>query len=63
MSESTKSWYKSKLIGVGLVTILLSVADAITRGLDWRQAVVLVIGGLVVVFRKYTSTALGSQKQ
>lgn len=50
-----KRWYESKLIWLGVLTVLGAVADGLAAGWGWRQLVVAGIGALIGVLRLATT--------
>jgi len=59
-AKQMKRWYESKLIWLGVLTVLGAVADGLAAGWGWRQLVVAGIGALIGVLRLATTKEITS---
>ena len=54
-----KSWYKSKTIWLGLLTIVTAAVSALTGGAGWHDAALAGIGAANIFLRTQTDKPVG----
>lgn len=58
MKDTTKKWYQSRMLWLGIATMIGAGVAASANGGTWKEAVIAAIGAAIIFLRADTSKSL-----
>lgn len=53
-----KNWYKSRIIWLGMLSVVSAALTTIIQGATWQQAVLAAVGALNILLRTQTDSTI-----